>query len=512
MKKLNRLLYSNKLCALVMLLLQITAFVFMYIWISDYSGVLIGFTTVFSAVLIIIEVNRESEPTFQMTWVLLIAIFPVFGGLLYLFMRMRTVAWNIKDDYDNIHEANRLYLEKDAELEKRLDTMDRRESDFVRYLEKYGGSPAYEETTVQYYPLGKRMYEDMKRELMRAEKFIFMEFFIINTTSRMWSEILDILRAKARQGVEVRVLYDAMGCITTMPRHYDEYLGRLGIQARIFSPIVPLISTHQNNRDHRKILVVDGECAFSGGINIADEYIGEKMRFGHWKDAGFMMRGKGVAGFTSMFLDMWNVNSEKIEDGGNYILSSSGVETENDGFVVPFSDAPFSDDMQIGKRAYLHNLESATDYVYIMTPYLVIDNEMYESMKYATQRGVDVKIIMPHIPDKAYALYLARTYYKELLRAGIEIYEYTPGFVHSKISVSDGRRAIVGTINHDYRSLYLHYECAAYMMDLPAIMDVERDFKDTLEKCQKITVEDLKKFKVTTRLIGHITRLVAPLI
>ena len=279
MKKLNRLLYSNKLFALIMLLLQVTAFVFMYIWISDYSNVLIGFTTVFSAVLIIIEVNRESEPTFQMTWVMLIAIFPVFGGLFYLFMRMRMVAWNIKDDYDNIHEANMLYLEKDPELEKRLDTMDRRESDFVRYLEKYGGSPAYEETTVQYFPSGRRMFDDMKRELMRAEKFIFMEFFIINTTSRMWSEILEILRAKAKQGVEVRVLYDAMGCITTMPRHYDEYLGRLGIKARIFSPIVPLISTHQNNRDHRKILVVDGECAFSGGINIADEYIGEKMRF-----------------------------------------------------------------------------------------------------------------------------------------------------------------------------------------------------------------------------------------
>ena len=511
MKKLNRLLYSNKLFALIMLLLQVAAFISMYIWISDYSNVLIGFTTVFSAILIIIEVNRENEPTFKMTWIMLIAIIPVFGGLLYLFMRIRTVAWNIKDDYDNIREANALYLEKDEELEKQLDAMDSRESDFVRYLEKYGGSPAYGESTVQYYPSGRRMFEDMKRELTRAKKFIFMEFFIINTSSLMWSEILDILRTKSRQGVEVRVLYDAMGCITTMPRHYDEYLRRLGIKARVFSPIVPLISTHQNNRDHRKILVVDGECAFSGGINIADEYIGEKVRFGHWKDAGFMLHGKGVEGFTSMFLDMWNVNDDTIEDGGKYILSSSGIATEHNGFVVPFADMPFSD-MHIGKRAYLHNLECAKNYVYIMTPYLVIDSEMYEGMKYAAQRGVDVKIIMPHIPDKAYALYLARTYYKELIKAGIEIYEYTPGFVHSKISVSDGNRAIVGTINHDYRSLYLHYECAAYMMNVPAIIDVERDFKDTLEKCHKITLSDIKKFNIITRLIGHITRLVAPLI
>ena len=428
-----------------------------------------------------------------------------------MFMRMRTVAWNIKDDYDNVREANTKYLEKDEELEKQLDAMDRHESDFVRYLEKYGGSPACGETSVQYYSSGGRMFEDMKRELMRAEKFIFMEFFIINTASHMWSEILEILRTKARQGVEVRVLYDAMGCITTMPRHYDEYLRRLGIKARIFSPIVPLISTHQNNRDHRKILVVDGECAFSGGINIADEYIGIKERFGHWKDAGFMLRGKGVAGFTSMFLDMWNVNDDTIEDGGEYILASRGGEAEQSGFVVPFGDTPFND-MCIGKRAYMHNLECATDYVYIMTPYLVIDNEMYESMKYASQRGVDVKIIMPHIPDKAYALYLARTYYKELIKAGIEIYEYTRGFVHSKISVSDGRRAIVGTINHDYRSLYLHYECAAYMMNVPAIIDIEQDFRDTLERCEKIEIEDIKKFSIISRLIGHITRLVAPLI
>lgn len=515
MKKLNRLLYSNKVFAMIMLLIQIAAFVSMFIWISDYSHALWGFTTLFSALLIIIEVNRDSEPTFKMTWIMLIAIIPVFGGLLYLFMNIRTVAWNINDDYRRIQSMNRKYLDRDEELEKQLAAMDKRESSFVEYLQRYGGSPAYNETAVQYYPIGERMYEDMKRELLKAEKFIFMEFFIINTSSRMWAETLEILRAKARQGVEVRLLFDAMGCVGTMPRHYDEYLRRLGIKCRIFSPIMPLISTHQNNRDHRKILVVDGECAFSGGINIADEYINAKVRFGHWKDTGFMLRGKGVAGFTAMFLDMWNVNAESIEDGGAYIEACMQEdrehETDPEGFVVPFCDTPF-DDEYVGKRAYLHNLENASDYVYIMTPYLVLDNEMYESMKYAAQRGVDVKIIMPHIPDKPYAFYLARTYYKKLLKAGIEIYEYTPGFVHAKMSVSDGCRAIVGTINHDYRSLYLHYECAAYMMNVPAILEIERDFKDTLAKSQQITTETIKHFNLLTKLVGHITRLVAPLL
>ena len=212
-----------------------------------------------------------------------------------------------------------------------------------------------------------------------------------------------------------------------------------------------------------------------------------------------------------MFFELWDVNDETAEDAGKYIEMSKGNSVDSDGFVLPFSDTPL-DDVYIGKRAYIHNLNNATDYTYIMTPYLVIDDELYECMKYAAQRGVDVKIIMPHIPDKPYAFWLARTYYKELLEAGIEIYEYTPGFVHAKMSVSDGSRAIVGTINHDYRSLYLHYECAAYMMNVPAIIDIVSDFKDTFAASQKITLEDLKHFNIFTRIIGHITRLVAPLI
>ncbi|MBQ3471774.1 MAG: cardiolipin synthase [Clostridia bacterium] len=515
MKRLNRLLYSNKLFALVMLLIQVAVFVAIFIWISDYSQAVLGFTTLFSAILIIIEVNRSGEPTFKMTWIVLIAIIPVFGGLLYMFMRIRTVAWNIDENYKKIQEINKRYLSCDKELLRFLAEQDKLENSFIDYLQVYGGSPAYGSTNVKYYPIGEDMYEAMRQELQNAEKFIFMEFFIINTMSRMWEEILQILKTKVSQGVEVRVMFDAMGCIATMPRDYDEYLQRLGIKCHIFSPIMPLISTHQNNRDHRKILVVDGKCAFSGGINIADEYINEKVRFGHWKDTGFKICGNGVAGFTAMFLDMWNVNAERVEDGGIYINATNETnfpETNSvNGVVVPFGDTPF-DEEYVGKRAYLHNLESASDYVYIMTPYLVIDNEMFESMKYASQRGVDVKIIMPHIPDKAYAFYLARTYYKELLRAGIEIYEYTPGFIHAKMSVSDGKRAIVGTINHDYRSLYLHYECAAYMLDTPAIADMEKDFAATLAKSQRITLEDIKKFNIFTRMIGHIMRLVAPLL
>lgn len=510
MKKLNRLLYSNKFFAFIMLLLQVVAFVSMYIWISDYSKVLIGFSTLLSAVLIIFEINRTEEPTFKMTWITLIAIVPVFGALFYLYTRARGVSHNIRDDYNKVKETNKKYLVQDEEVLKNIVLTNKNEKGFMEYLSKYGGSPIYSNTAVQYYSIGEKMYEDMKKELLKAEKFILMEFFIINTTSKMWHEIFEILKYKVRQGVEVRLMYDAMGCISTMPRHYNEVIERHGIKCRVFSPIVPLLSTHQNNRDHRKIVVIDGSVAFCGGINIADEYINEKVRFGHWKDTGIMLRGEAVAGFTSMFFELWDVNDETAEDAGKYIELSKENSVDSDGFVLPFGDTPL-DDIYIGKRAYIHNLNNATDYTYIMTPYLVIDDELYECMKYASQRGVDVKIIMPHIPDKPYAFWLARTYYKELLEAGIEIYEYTPGFVHAKMSVSDGTRAIVGTINHDYRSLYLHYECAAYMMNVPAIIDIVSDFKDTLSASKKITFEDLKHFNIFTRIIGHITRLVAPL-
>ena len=511
MKRLNRILYSNKFLALTMLLLQIAAFVLMFIWISDYSKALMGLTTLLSAVFIIYEINRAEEPTFKMTWIMLIAIIPVFGVLFYIFTRRGTISRNIGHDYKTAQEQNMLYLEYNSEIIKELDAIDRREGSFSKYLGRYGGSPAFSDTAVQYYPIGEKMFEDIKKELQRAEKFIFMEFFIINSSSRMWKEIFDILKQKARQGVEVRVMYDGMGCVGIVPSGYDEVVRRQGIKCRIFSPIVPLISTHQNNRDHRKIIVVDGATAFCGGINLADEYINERDRFGHWKDTGIMLRGRAVAGFTSMFLDMWNINSDDVENGEEYIRASEQFSASAGGYVIPFGDSPL-DDVYVGKRAYIHNLDSAVDYVYIMTPYLVIDDEMYESMKYAAQRGVDVKIIMPHIPDKKYAFYLARTYYRELLMAGIEIYEYTPGFVHAKVSVSDGCRAIVGTINHDYRSLYLHYECAAYMLNVPAVMAVESDFKETLAKSQRITLETVKHFGIFSKLIGHIVRLVAPLI
>ena len=338
--------------------------------------------------------------------------------------------------------------------------------------------------------------------------------FIINLNGRMWPEILEILKEKAKEGVEVRLMYDGMGCMSLLPNDYDDTIRKFGINCRVFAPIVPFFSTYQNNRDHRKIILIDGKTVYTGGVNFADEYINERERFGHWKDNAIKITGDAVSGYTSMFLQMWNTSINKVKEDNydKYINSASdGDFKEGEGYIIPFADSPLKKD-RFGETMYINNLNLAKDYVHIMTPYLVLGTNMMQALKFAAKRGVDVKIILPHIPDKPYAFWLAGTYYRELLGAGVKIYEYTPGFVHSKMSISDDKRAIIGTINHDYRSLYLHYECAAYLVDVPQIKDMESDFVHTLSLCEEVTEDTIKNRSLVTRILGRVIRLIAPLL
>ena len=512
MNRLLRLIYSNKLFAFIMLLLQTFIFVLSYSWLQDYSSYLFGATTILSTVLIIIELNRDEQPMFKLTWVLLVSIVPVFGVLLYLYLHAGFITSNIEKAQKKTRERIRPFIKQDEEIINTINEFDRNEGGLVRYLSKCGGSAAYVNTDVKYYPIGEKMLEAIIREIKKAEKFIFIEFFIINQSGTVWPAILDVLKQKVKDGVEVRILYDGMGCMTTLPRNYFMKMEAYGIKCREFSPIQPLLSTHQNNRDHRKILIVDGKTAFTGGINLADEYANLIERFGHWKDSGIRLRGEAVAGFTSLFLEMWNITEhDSEEDFAKYIGASEEYSTSGDGIVIPYGDSPH-DKEYVGKQVYTYMINNAAEYFHLATPYLVVDNEIFEALKFAVHRGVDVKIIMPHIPDKRYAFWLGRTYYPELLRAGVQIYEYAPGFVHSKLAVSDNLRAVVGTINFDFRSLYLHYECAAYMIGTDAITDMEKDYKHTLNSCIRITMDEYKQFPLYTKLIGKMMRLVAPLI
>ncbi|MDU6700099.1 MAG: phospholipase D-like domain-containing protein, partial [Streptococcus salivarius] len=335
---------------------------------------------------------------------------------------------------------------------------------------------------------------------------IFLEYFIIGE-GEMWGEILAILKQKVQEGVEVRVLYDGMNEFSTLSFDYKKRLQNIGIQSRVFASVTPFLSTYYNYRDHRKILLIDGKVAFTGGINLADEYINKIERFGHWKDTALMLEGPAVDTFLVLFLQMWTYSHELL-DVTSYMVEHEGFDTP--GFVVPYGDNPLDKD-KVGENVYIDILNHARDFVHIMTPYLILDGELLHALKFAAERGVDVSIIMPGIPDKKSVYYLAKTYYPTLLASGVKIYEYTPGFIHAKVFVSDNSRAVVGTINLDYRSLYHHFECATYLYRTSSVVGIEEDFQATMAKCHRVSMTDVKNRPFHQKCLGLLTRLVAPL-
>ena len=335
-----------------------------------------------------------------------------------------------------------------------------------------------------------------------------MEYFIIKE-GYMWGTILKLLIEKAKEGVDVRVLYDGMLEVSSLPTNYCKLLEEQGIKAKVFAPIKPFVSSHYNYRDHRKILVIDGEVAFNGGVNLADEYINREERFGHWKDTAVMLKGDAVKSFTLMFLQMWNL-TEKNPVFEPWLADNKIVPEHPSGYVVPYADCPLDED-KVGETVYMDILNRAVHYVHIMTPYLILDGELESALKYAAQRGIDVKLILPGIPDKKLAYSLAKSHYRRLVQAGVKIYEYTPGFIHAKVFTCDDRKAVVGTINLDYRSLYHHFECATYMYQTACIRDIEKDFRDTLSKCREVTMESIKNEKLYYKVMGSLMQFIAPM-
>ncbi len=504
----KKVMHSGIMSFLIILFIQIAVFVSVILWLREYSGYIIEIMNILTAILLVYEINRSSEPAFKYAWILIIAILPVFGCLLYMYIHINVITKKINEMANKVEEKTKEYLVQDKKISCELESEGIMDG-LSCYLNNYANCPTYKNTSVEYFPLGENKFKKMKEELEKAEKFIFMEYFIVDANSIMWQEILEILKRKISENVEVRFIYDAMGSLTTFTAKNCEELEKMGIKCRTFKRVTPLFATYQNNRNHRKILVIDGHTAFTGGINIADEYINKNERFGHWKDTAVMVKGDGAVSFTIMFLQMWNTffaNGE--EDYESYIINN---KVKSDGYVIPYCDSP-TDGENVGERVYLDIINRSTSYVHIMTPYLVISHDMQEALKFAAKRGVDVKILMPHIPDKPYALWLARSYYPKLIEAGVKIFEYEKGFIHAKVTVSDDVTAVVGTINYDYRSLYLNYECALLMHKVPAISDIENDFIDTQNMCEKINMDTYKKFSVIGRLFGMVIKFFAPLI
>ena len=345
-------------------------------------------------------------------------------------------------------------------------------------------------------------------QLEAAEHFIFMEYFIVDE-GVMWGTILEILVKKAAAGVDVRVMYDGTCEFSLLPHDYPKRLRALSIKCKMFAPVAPFISTHYNYRDHRKILVIDGHTAFNGGVNLADEYINQKERFGHWKDTAVMLQGEAVKSFTLMFLQMWDMD-KKEKEYARFLSYPVNPRENAKGWVIPYGDCPLDND-KVGERVYMDILNRAVSYVHIMSPYLILDGETETALKFAAERGVEVVLLLPGIPDKEVPYALAKTHYPSLLASGIQIYEYTPGFVHAKVFVSDDREAVVGTINLDYRSLYHHFECATYLYKAGCIPQIEDDFQATLAKCRQVTKETVRRESFKVKMTGYLMKAIAPL-
>lgn len=507
MKKILRFLTQRVVLTALLILIQ-ALLLFGIIWkLNNYFIYFYAFSVLLSLLLTLRIINNKSNPAFKIAWLIPILLFPVLGGLVYLVFGSDRTGKYIRNKMGRIEKEMQDGISK-ANERSGIEKMPPDVVNQSHYISNSAHCPPYKNTTVEYLPMGEVKFERMVQELKKAKRYIFMEYFIIQEGT-MWNTILDVLEEKAKEGVDVRVIYDDMGCILTLPTGYEKTLREKGIQCQIFNPFIPILSSHFNTRDHRKICVIDGNVGFTGGINLADEYINGYEKHGHWKDTAILLKGEAVFSLTTMFLSMWDYLIKK--EGEDYAAYYPDSWDENaQGIVQPFADNPL-DDEAVGETVYLNLINKAKRYVYITTPYLILSNEMVTAMNTAAKSGVDVRIITPHVPDKWYVHAVSRSYYEMLVEAGVKIYEYTPGFVHAKTFVVDDEYAVVGTINLDYRSLYLHFECAAWMYKASCVTDVRDDFLKTQQMSQEITLEECRNISILRRLGRSVLRVLAPL-
>ena len=461
-----------------------------------------------SVATVIAIVNRSMSPESKVTW-LIVTFVPVFGPLLYLMFGERRLS---KKELKQLQELNSIAFHENngRQLHLQLQETDKSAYGIINaLLHMDSNAEVYDHTDSQFFANGEEMWQQMLEDLKRAEKFIFLEYYIVEE-GLMWDSILEILEEKAAQGVEVKMLYDDIGCMVTLPGDYTVYLRSKGIDAHKFNKVIPRMTVAYNNRDHRKILVIDGQISYTGGINLADEYINHIERFGHWKDSGIRIDGPATQAFTRLFLMNWYINRGEISDFDQYHLENQ--TRFGSGLCIPYGSGPKPIyKTKVGKIVYQNLINQAEDFVYITTPYLIIDYDLTEDIKNAAMRGVDVRIVTPHIPDKKLIQLVTRGAYPDLLSAGVRIFEYTPGFIHSKQMIVDDRFAAVGTINLDYRSLVHHYENAVLLYKTESITDIGKDFEEIFEQSQEI-FSDTINLTWYQMMIKEVTQLFAPML
>lgn len=473
-----------------------------YLWFSFA----LRFITIWAVIYII---WRPFNPAVKLAWVVPILMFPLFGGVLYLFFGHVIVPRKLRDSMERTDLLVRKNLVQDDVIMQELERQDQAVANLNGYIYSYAATPVWNQTASAYFADGHPWWESLLADLENAKRFIFLEFFIIKE-GKMWNAVLDILERKAKEGVEVRLIYDDVGCVFLLPKKYDRVVEKKGIKCVAFNRLVPFLSLVLNHRDHRKIVVIDGKVAYTGGINLSDEYVNLEHPYGeHWKDTGIRVEGKAVWNFTVMFLQMWNMSRYTEEDYSRYDLPHQDMP-KAEGFVQPYMDTPF-DNETLGENVYLNMIGSAKHYVWIYTPYLVTDNEMITAIKLAAKRGVDVRIVTPGVPDKKFVYWLTQSNYQNLIEAGVRIFQYKPGFIHAKCVLSDDTSATVGTINFDYRSFYHHFECGVYLYRAQAVKELKEDMVNTFAVCEEITMEWCKKKFVKTNIVGPLLKLLSPL-
>ena len=508
-KKFFKMIFSRAGIFVILILVQMLIFLGIPYYLKEYATFIYSVMSLMEIIVLVYIINTEGNPAFKLSWILCVMAVPVVGTIFYIYVHLQLETRFVQNRLAALRMETEPYMDQDQKITDALWEGKSANAQLSYYLSHQLGFPTYRNTEAEYFPVGEAKFTSMIKELEKAEKFIFMEYFIVEE-GIMWNTILEILKRKAAEGVEVRFMYDGMCAFDLLPYSYPKKLQKYGINCKMSNKIRPFVSTIQNNRDHRKICVIDGQVGYVGGVNLADEYINEKERFGHWKDTAVLLRGDAVQSLTMIFLQMWDVDMRGVEPYGKYLTKKADTLNEKLGYVIPYADSPF-DHENVGEEVYFHILNHAKKYVHIMTPYLILDNEMLTTLIRAAKSGIEVIIIMPHIPDKWYAFAVAKTYYKELIEGGVQIYEYTPGFVHAKIFVSDDDTATVGSINLDFRSLYLHFENGVFIYDNPEVQKVEEDFQNTLAKCHKVTVTEVRNRGILMKTAGQVLRLVAPL-
>lgn len=506
MRNLTKLLFQRVVVVSLLLLLQLGILFLGIYQFSEYAPWYHVVVNAIALVLTMVIVSRPGDPAYKIAWIIPVLAAPFFGVTLYLMFGGKQDSRRLKKSLRLVERTMKENLRQDRSILDEMELEDASAAAQAYYLADKANCPIYVGTATEYFPVGEACFRRMLEDMEQAKEYIYLEYFIIQR-GKMWGAILKLLREKIRQGVDIRVIYDDFGCITKLPSGYFKKLRAMGIHCRVFNPFVPIMSPLLNNRDHRKFLIVDGRVGYTGGINLADEYINETHPYGHWKDCGIRLEGDAVWSMTIMFRAMWN---QIHKDLSEEMLPPAMELTGGSGYVQPFTDSPLDREC-VSETLFFTMISRAKKSVYIMTPYLVLDTTMRAALCAAAKSGIDVRIITPGIPDKKYVFAVTRANYDELLESGVRIYEYTPGFIHSKVVCVDMESAVVGTVNMDFRSLYLHFEDGVYLYRADAIHQVADDFADTLPLCREVKIEEHRNRSSLVRIVEMCLRLFSPL-